>query len=178
MSHLVVVGFSGPDTADQALNKLNALRKEHLIDLEDACVVVRDASGKVQMKQQLNLMKLGAASGATWGGLFGVLVGVLFLNPLAGAATGVVVGAATGALSGRLADYGINDDFIGSMGATITPNTSALFVLVRRVNLDKVLPELDIADARILHTSLTNEQETRLKAALQRASASREAPAA
>jgi uncharacterized membrane protein len=42
MSDLIVVGFKGEDTADQVLNKLAALRREHLIDLEDACVVVRD----------------------------------------------------------------------------------------------------------------------------------------
>jgi uncharacterized membrane protein len=48
MSDLVVVGFKGEDTADQVLNKLQAMQKEYLIDLADACVVVRDASGTVR----------------------------------------------------------------------------------------------------------------------------------
>jgi uncharacterized membrane protein len=43
-------------------------------------------------------------------------------------------------LSGALADYGINDDFIRSLGQTIEPGSSALFILVRRVIPDKVLP--------------------------------------
>jgi uncharacterized membrane protein len=42
MSDLVAVSFKGEDTAEQVLTKLAALQKEHLIDLEDACVVVRD----------------------------------------------------------------------------------------------------------------------------------------
>jgi uncharacterized membrane protein len=63
MSDLIVVSFKGEDTADQVLNKLMALQKEHLIDLEDACVVVRDQTGKVRLKQAINLAGVGAASG-------------------------------------------------------------------------------------------------------------------
>ena len=40
MSDLVVLDFDGVGTADEVLTKLRGLQKEHLIDLEDACVVV------------------------------------------------------------------------------------------------------------------------------------------
>ncbi len=43
-------------------------------------------------------------------------------------------------LQGKLADYGIDDDFIRSLGSGIEPGTSALFVLVRKVNLDRCCP--------------------------------------
>jgi hypothetical protein len=55
MSDLIVVAFPDEDTADRVLNKLQALQKEHLIDLEDACIVVRDPHGKLRMKQAVNL---------------------------------------------------------------------------------------------------------------------------
>jgi uncharacterized membrane protein len=167
MSELVVVGFKGQDTADQVLNKLRELQKEYLVDLEDAVVVVRDGKGKVRIKQAVPLVRLGAASGAAWGGLIGLLVGLLFLNPLLGWLTGLAVGAGAGALSGALADYGINDDFIKNLGKTLEAGSSALFILVRRVNAEKVLPELKPFGGTILRTSLTNEQEQRLKAALE-----------
>ena len=61
------------------------------------------------------------------------LVGLLFLNPLAGLLIGAAAGAGAGALSGALADYGIDDDFIKSLGEQIGPDTSALFVLLRKV---------------------------------------------
>ncbi len=54
MSDLVVVGFDTVDEADKVLLKLAALRKEYLVDLEDAVVVVRDGEGKVHLKQSLN----------------------------------------------------------------------------------------------------------------------------
>jgi uncharacterized membrane protein len=167
MSDLVVVSFKGEDTADRVLNKLQQLQKEHLIDLEDACVVVRDAKGKIHLKQAVDLVRMGALSGAAWGGLFGALVGVLLLNPLVGLATGMAVGAGTGALSGALSDYGIDDDFMRSTGQNIEAGSSALFILVRRVNFDKVLPELKPLGGKVIKTSLTNDQEERLKKALE-----------
>ena len=112
MSDLVVLDFDGVGTADEVLTKLRSLQKEHLIDLEDACVVVHTEAGKVQVKQAVNLTTLGAASGASTGMLIGALAGLLLLNPLAGMAAGGLAGAGFGALSGSLADYGINDEFI------------------------------------------------------------------
>jgi uncharacterized membrane protein len=167
MSDLLVVGFTGEDTADQVLNKLAALQKEHLIDLADACVVVRDASGNVRLKQAMNLVGAGAASGGISGALWGTLIGLLFLNPLAGLLAGAAFGAGAGALSGALVDYGIDDAFIRSLGATIEPGSSALFVLVRRATPDRVLPELRPFGGTVLQTSLPHEQEERLRQALQ-----------
>jgi uncharacterized membrane protein len=166
MSDLVAISFKGESTADEVLNKLTAMRKEHLIDLEDACVAVRDPGGKVHLKQSIHMAGLGAISGGTWGALFGTLIGVLFLNPLAGLLGGAAFGAGGGALSGALSDYGIDDDFIRSVGATLEPGSSALFVLVRSATPDKVLPELRQFHGTVLRTSLSNEQEHRLKQAL------------
>jgi uncharacterized membrane protein len=167
MSDLIVVAFKGEDTADQVLNKPRALQKEHLIDLEDACIVVRDRNGKVHVKQVVNLIGVDATTGGAWGTLWGTLVGLLFLNPLAGLLTGAALGAGAGALSGALSDYGIDDDFIRSLGSTIEPGSSALFVLVRRATVDKVLPELRPFSGTILHTSLSKEQEERLRRAVE-----------
>jgi uncharacterized membrane protein len=167
MSDLIVVAFPGEDTADQVLNRLQALQKEHLIDLEDACVVVRDRHGKVHVKQAVNLVGLEAASGGAFGAMWGTLIGLLFLNPLAGLLTGAAFGAGAGALSGMLSDYGIDDDFIRSLGDTLEPGTSALFVLVRRATLDKVLPEVRPFGGQVIRTSLSTEQEARLRRALE-----------
>ena len=46
------------------LNKLRQLGREYLIDLEDAVVAVRGADGKVQLKQSVNMVSMGAAGPA------------------------------------------------------------------------------------------------------------------
>lgn len=166
MSNLVVLGFDGLHTADEVLNKLRSLQKEYLIDLEDACVVERDQGGKIHVKQAVNLTALGAKTGGLWGAMWGTLVGLLFMNPLAGMVLGAAVGAGSGALSGSLADYGIDDSFVKKLGETITPGSSALFVLFKSATEDKVLPEIEPFKPRVLKTSLSNEQEEKLKAAL------------
>ena len=67
MSELVVLDFDGTSTADDVLTRLRSMQKEHLIDLEDACIVVHTDAGKIQIKQALSLTTLGAASGASTG---------------------------------------------------------------------------------------------------------------
>jgi uncharacterized membrane protein len=109
---------------------------------------------------------LGAARGGGMGALWGTLVGLLFLNPLAGMAIGAVAGASAGALSGSLTDYGINDDFVKRLGETIPVDSSALFILVKSVTEDKVMAEIESYKPRVLKTSLSNEDEAKLKAAL------------
>ncbi|MBX3502528.1 MAG: DUF1269 domain-containing protein [Alphaproteobacteria bacterium] len=166
MAELVVVGFDNPQEADRALTELGWLQKEYLIDLEDAVVAIRTADGRVRLKQSVNLVASGAAGGALWGGMFGALIGLLFLNPLIGLITGAAFGAGSGALSGKLADYGIDDDFIRSIGQTLRPDTSALFVLVRKIQPEKVLAELKGLRGRVIRSSLSPEQEERLREAL------------
>ena len=170
MSNLVVFDFDGIHTADEVLNKLRSLQKEYLIDLEDACVVEREKGGKVHIKQAVNLTTMGAAAGGMRGAMWGALVGLLFMNPLAGMAIGAITGAGAGALSGSLADYGIPDDFIKKLGATIPEGSSALFVLFRSVTEDKVLPEILPYKPRVLKTSLSSEAEAKLRAALSKTS--------
>src|SRR5262249_46956987 len=171
MSNLVVLGFDGIHTADEVLNKLRSLQKEYLIDLEDACVVEREKNGKVYIKQAVNLTALGAAAGGSRGALWGALVGLLFLNPLAGMAIGAITGAGAGALSGSLTDYGISDAFVKKLSETIPANSSALFILFKHVNEDKVLPEIEPYKPRVLRSSLSNDAEKKLGTALNKAAA-------
>jgi uncharacterized membrane protein len=167
MSELIVVGFNDPEETDRVLLRLSKLRKEYLIDIEDAVVVVRDEDGKVHLKQGINLVTADATTGFVSGSLWGTLVGFLFLNPLAGFVLGSAIGVGAGALSGSLSDYGINDDFIKSLAETIPPNSSALFILVRKVQPEKVLAELSGVKGKVLRTSLSPEQEKKLQQALE-----------
>jgi uncharacterized membrane protein len=161
MSNLIVIGFANESDAFEMRAALAKLQTQYLIEMEDAVVVTHDAQGKVQLHQAVNLTAAGAVSGGFWG----TLIGMLFLNPLAGA----VIGASSGALSGKLADIGINDQFMKDLGTTFTPGSSALFVLVRKATPDKVLEGLKpfMGKGRILQTSLTKEKEDELRAVIE-----------
>jgi uncharacterized membrane protein len=137
---------------------LAKLQKDYLIDLEDACVAVKNSEGNIKLHQAMNLTAAGAVSGGFWG----TLIGLLFLNPLLGAAAG----ASAGALSGALSDVGIDDKFMKELADRLKPDTSALFVLVRKATPDKVVDEIKRFGGNVLQTSLGHEDESKLQAAL------------
>ena len=158
MSSLIAVGFKDEFIADSVILELRKLQREHLIDLEDAAIVIRNKEGKVRIKQTQELTAAGALSGGFWGLLFGFI----FFNPLLGWAVGAVAGAVSGALS----DIGIDDNFIREVGSTIEPGTSAIFVLVRSATPDKVLEDLSKFEGKVLKTSLSKEDEAKLQVVL------------
>jgi uncharacterized membrane protein len=157
MSNLIVLAFKNETGASEMRDKLRDLQKQHLITLDDAAVVIRKPDGKVKVKQAVSLVGAGALGGAFWG----MLIGLIFLMPW----MGLVIGAASGALGGAFSDIGVDDDFIKEVGKTIEPGHSALFLLVSDVQEDKVLEDLKGFDATVLQTSLSKEDDVKLREA-------------
>ncbi|MFC8042097.1 DUF1269 domain-containing protein [Nocardia sp. NPDC057353] len=153
---LTVWKFPTATGADQAINTLEELQREQLIEVHDGAVVKwPDGAKKPKTEQLRSLTGVGALGGAFWGLLFGLL----FFVPLLGAA----VGAGIGALTGSLADVGIDDGFINRVKQQITPGTSALFVLTSDAALDRVHERFAGQQAELLSTNLTHEQEAKLR---------------
>jgi uncharacterized membrane protein len=84
MAEMIALAFDNPQEADRVLTDLVRMQKEYLVDLADAVVAIRQPDGKVHLKQSVNLVGVGAASGGLSGALWGSLVGLLFLNPARG----------------------------------------------------------------------------------------------
>lgn len=165
MSELIAVSYDNITEADRVLYELNRLEKEHLVDLEDAVVVMRRPDGKIHLKQSYNIVGQGAAYGGLSGAAWGMLVGLLFLNPVAGLAVGGIAGAGMGAISGAMVDYGVDDKFIRSVAENLTPDSSALFVLVRKAQPEKVIAELSKFKGTIIKSSLSPAKEAELQKA-------------
>jgi uncharacterized membrane protein len=157
MSEMIVFAFKSETGAEEMRDALIRMQKEMLIKLDDAAVVVRKKDGKVKVKQAVSLVGAGALGGSFWG----LLIGLLFWAPW----VGLAIGAATGAVSGALTDIGIDNGFIKEVGSTIEPGHSALFLLVREMKEDRVLGYLTQFGATVLRTSLSTEDEAKLRAA-------------
>lgn len=155
MAELYVLAFKDESGAEKVRDKLISLQKQQLIELEDAAVVIRRQDGKVKVKQAQSLVGAGALGGAFWG----MLIGIIFWMPW----LGLAVGALSGALAGKFSDVGIDDTFIKEVGETVEPGNSALFLLVRRATGDKVADELKGYEFSFLRTSLSAEDEAKLK---------------
>ena len=157
MSDLVVLAFKNETGALDMRDKLLELQNQHLIELEDAAVVIRGQDGKPKVKQAVSLVGQGALGGAFWG----MLVGLIFFMPW----LGLAVGALSGALGGAVSDIGVDDKFIKQVGESIEPGNSALFLLVRKVQGDKVMDQIRGYGATVLQTSLSKEDDEKLRAA-------------
>lgn len=157
MADLVVVAFDNATGADEVRDAMVRLQKDHIVTLEDAAVVVRRHDGKVKVKQAVDLVGQGALGGAFWG----MLIGLLFFAPW----LGLAVGALTGALAGKFKDIGVDDKFIKDVGNQIKPGHSALFLLIREATPDRLLDELRPYKGTVLKTSLSKDDEAKLKEA-------------
>jgi len=156
MSDLVAIAYDSVDTAREVAENVVQAQKAHLIELEDMVVVELCPDGKVKLHEPS-----AAAGGAVGGALWGGLIGLIFFVPF----FGMAIGAATGAAAGALSDYGVDDNFMKNLGAELEPGAGAVILLVRRVTVDKVLPQIK-NPGRVIQTSLDNETEQRLTDAL------------
>ena len=157
MSTLTVWKFANSEGAENALNKLQSLQKQEIIQVLDAAIVTwPQGRKKPKTYQAVNTVGVGALGGAFWGMLFGLI----FLVPL----FGMIVGATAGALSGKLTDYGINDEFIKDLRDNVTEGTSALFLLTGQVTVDKVEAAFSAEEkGELIQSNLSTEQETKLR---------------
>jgi uncharacterized membrane protein len=158
MSDLVFIGFPTEEKAEEVRNRVLSLQRDYLIELGDAVVVVKDSSGQIKLNQMVNLAAAGAMSGAMWG----TLIGFIFLMPLVGTA----LGAASGALGGKLADFGINDQFMKDTASALQPGTAGLFLLIRKMTTDKVLADLRGIGGTLISTSFDETKEAKIREAL------------
>ena len=151
----MVQSLDTPVGAEQALEKLQGLAKQQLIQIEDAAIVSWPQGKKKPKTQETKMTGAGALSGAFWGMLFGLI----FLMPL----FGMAIGAGIGALTGHFTDVGISDDFIKEVRSKVTEGTSALFLLTDQVTIDKVADAFSGTKMDLIQSNLSEDQETQLR---------------
>lgn len=158
MSTLVVLTFDNEEDAGKLRETIRQQEKQDLISLDDSAVIVRDAEGKVHVKDQIDRgVKVGAAAG----GLIGLLLGGLIF-PIGG----LVLGAAGGAAVGSAADLGIQKSFVKDVTEALQPGTSALFLVVRHAEREAALAALRKYRGEVYHTNLAPEDEELVRRAL------------
>ena len=160
MATLTALKFDTAEGAQQMENLLLQLQQQGLLQVNDGAVVTWPQGAKKPKTKQLTSMAgVGALGGAFWGFLFGLL----FFVPL----LGMAVGAGVGALTGAFADVGIDDKFINQVKASVTPGTSALFLLTSNVVPDRVLAAIREQGLKpeLISSNLSSEQEGKLREA-------------
>jgi uncharacterized membrane protein len=157
MSELVVLTFDDTEQAGAALEALKKASSGGHLKIDDAAVIVKDETGKIDIKNQLDT---GTKWGAVGGGLIGLILASIFF-PLAGLA----IGAIGGALVGKSLNLGVDKKFVKDVTETLKPGMSALFV-IGSGNPDVVIAALRPFQGTIYQTTLATEAVEELHAAL------------
>ena len=157
-SNLTVLSFDDMETAEKVHASLVNAKKQGLITIDDAAVVVKDEEGKVKVDNQV--------ARGTWistavGGGLGLLIGAIFF-PIGG----LVLGLAGGALVAKAMDLGVDGKFVDEVSEKIQPGTSALFILSEGANTAAILAVLREYEGHVLQTTLDTEAEEAIKKAL------------
>ena len=160
MSNLVVLTFEDTEQAGQAYDALKKIQSGGQLKIDDAAVIVKQESGKVEIKNQLDT---GVKRGAIGGSMLGLLLAGLFF-PVAGLA----IGAIGGALVGKTFDLGIDKKFVQDVTETLKPGTSALFVIGSGGHADRVASALRPFKGTIYQTTLPTEAVEALQDALKK----------
>jgi uncharacterized membrane protein len=119
-SHLVIVAYDDEYKADEFRVALRRMQGEGLLQVDESAVSVRGLDGKIRLSQELDLTAERKNQGHWLGILAAVVTGV---QPL------ILAGTAAGAVIGKLTDHGITTNIMKEIGQSLTPRTSALFIL-------------------------------------------------
>jgi uncharacterized membrane protein len=141
--NVVVVRFTEPSKAYEALSVLKESDGEGRVSLESAAVVERTAAGELRIPESAdNVGLVGTASGS----LIGMLVGVL------GGPVGALLGWGAGAMMGGAFDVDravTSDEALTVLGQAIPPGSTAVIASVEEPAVEVIDGEMKKLDGEV-----------------------------
>src|SRR5512135_1508203 len=126
----IVVKYPKKETGEAALAAVLGLAKEKVVKLRDAVAITKTDKGKLKLHQTKDDT---AKKGFLKGGGIGVLFALLF-GPVGWVAAGAALGTAF-----AMFDRGIKDKLLKELGEKMTPEQSALAVLMEDADWETAL---------------------------------------
>lgn len=131
MSELLVIGFDEKHKADEVMLEVLKEEQEHMVDLEDAVVVTKNAAGKIRVKPYYDLL---AATRGTQSQFWGTLITNLLED----------------SDQETLAKIDINKQSCESIEQMMQPNSSAIFVLLKSIDFEQATARIEKYQGKIL----------------------------
>lgn len=152
---LIVAAFNSPDRAGEVMAELKEGKKEGLIGIIDAAVVVKDADGKLKVTDAKRRSTRGFVTGGVVGGVVGLLAGPVGWVALGGGAIGALVGKMRGApLKAEMQD----------IGSALTPNSSAIVAVIEHTWVTKLEEAMAAEGAYLVREALKADIAEQLNA--------------
>lgn len=150
---LLVAAFQSETGAKEALDKLKAAKKEDLIKILNAAVIVMDQKGKVKIQETGDM---GGGKGALIGGAIGMIV------PGVGTLIGGAIGASIGGMVAKMRDSGFNNERLATIGQNLKPGTSAIVAVVEHIWVTQVEDAMREAGADVMTETIGEDIQASL----------------
>ncbi|HXV99020.1 MAG TPA: DUF1269 domain-containing protein [Anaerolineae bacterium] len=158
MYNVVAITFADQVKAEAVYKNLQKMEKKHWLNLEDVVLVAKDKSGKVTFKLPMDHTGASGTSESRASLFAGLMLG--------GAAFGAFASADRERLKKAWAERGFNRQFAEKVGQSLTPESSAIFIMYDPVSDDekeKVMAQLRGLGGQLYTTSLSEEDATKLQ---------------
>ena len=169
----VAIAYDDQRRAADVLTAMKRLDKDGTLHLNDAVAVAKTEDGMRRVKVDWDVTRTVAGTAA--GLVIGALVGLVFLSPVTAVppflwpVIGALFGAAAGGWAGTFADAEHIDDDMLEIRSAMPPGSSALLMLVEEDDPDTTIAALRPYGGTVLRTTLPEDAEARLRAALSQA---------
>ena len=140
--NILAFAFDGQDTAKQTLSDIKSSGALDGYDIVAQAIVDQNAKGKVHIHEP-GKGGVGAVVGGAIGGILGMLGGPAGMLALGAA------GAAIGGVAGHLDRY-IDKDDLEELGEALTPDSSALLLLLEDTYSEGVINSMGGYDANVV----------------------------
>lgn len=160
---LIGLSFDDQFRAQEFLTAMSRLASKGALELRDAVIVSKDASGDVRVRETIDPQPARtAASGAIWSGLLGLIIG----GPV-GWIAGLGIGAGAGAITAKVVDLGIPDEWVDWFREAVRSGTTTVVILAEDLDVRALEDEVRrFAGAELVHSTLPASTIEQLCAAL------------
>lgn len=155
---LLVQAYNDQQKAKEVLKELKRLERDEAIEILSAAVIRKDDAGQAHYEETEDVdAKRGGIFGAIVGGVLGIFGGPL------GVVAGAIAGGAAGAASAQLMDFGFPNQALEEIQQNLTPDSSALIVLIDQSWLERVLHTLQETDGKLVQQHITTKDVAELE---------------
>jgi uncharacterized membrane protein len=149
---LVAIGYADMETAAAAMEELEHLERDFMIRRDEVATIVRHDHGT--FKIETNAVSTGGDP--SWAMLWTTLFASLFFAPL----LKMPIGADLAPIVRKVEQAGVDPEFAARARDMVTPETSALFVLLRRITPDQLVSALEVFGGTVLECEIPPQAET------------------
>jgi uncharacterized membrane protein len=158
VAELIAIGYPDMETGEHALEEVERLGRDFVIRPDQMAAIVRDEKGNTRTFAHANI----SPDAPDWAMFWNMLFTLLYYGPI----LGIPVGSDVAKIIETIERSGIDVEFLARARDMLVPESSALFLIIERVRVDRVVEALDEFGGTVLQSPLSKKAQHTLQEVL------------